>query len=100
MNGSTMLIDPMFGPDTTPIAPFATRRFSDNTLSIIDDLPEIDVVLITHDHYDHLDYASIVRLKNKTKNFYVPLGVKRHLEFWRVAPDVIVEFDYFGVQVP
>ena len=71
----TLLIDPMFGPDTTPIAPIATKRFSENTLSLINDFPSIDVMLITHDHYDHLDYASILKLKSKTKQYYVALGV-------------------------
>lgn len=59
LNGKNILIDPMFGPDTSPIAPFKTKRFSQNTLEIIDQLPQIDAVLLTHDHYDHLDLASI-----------------------------------------
>lgn len=52
---TTILIDPMFGPSASPIAPFPTKRFSDNAIDVIDDLPDIDVLLMTHDHYDHLD---------------------------------------------
>jgi L-ascorbate metabolism protein UlaG (beta-lactamase superfamily) len=42
-----------------PISPFAVKRYSDNTLNIIDDLPELDLLLMSHDHYDHLDFDSI-----------------------------------------
>ncbi len=95
IQGKTLLIDPMLGPDTTPIAPITTKRFSENTLSLIDDFPEIDVVLLTHDHYDHLDYASIQKLKSKTKQYFVALGVKRHLVSWGVTPSLITEFDWW-----
>lgn len=95
MNEKSILIDPMLGPNTTPIAPIATKRFSENTLSLIDDFPEIDLVLLTHDHYDHLDYASIQKLKKKTKKYFVALGVKRHLVSWGVEPEKIEEFDWW-----
>lgn len=95
MQGKTILIDPMLGPDTTPIAPFATARFSENTLDLIDDFPEIDLILLTHDHYDHLDYDSIQKLKAKTKQYFVALGVKRHLVAWGVDTDKIQEFDWW-----
>lgn len=95
MNEKTILIDPMLGSNTTPIAPLATKRFSENTLSLIDDFPEIDLLLLTHDHYDHLDYASIQKLKHKTKKYYVALGVKRHLVSWGVSADLITELDWW-----
>lgn len=95
MNGKTLLIDPMLGPNASPIAPFKTKRFSKNTIDIIDDLPEIDVMLITHDHYDHIDLASIKKLKLKTKQYFVALGVKRHLVSWGIDPELITEFDWW-----
>ncbi len=95
MNGKNLLIDPMLGPDTTPIAPMTTKRFSENTLSYTDDFPEIDLMLLTHDHYDHLDFASIQKLKTKTRQYFVALGVKRHLVSWGVAPDLVTEFDWW-----
>ncbi|MBT8221507.1 MAG: MBL fold metallo-hydrolase [Bacteroidia bacterium] len=95
MNNMTILIDPMLGPDTTPIAPTTTKRFSKNTLDIIDDFPEIDLMLLTHDHYDHLDYTSIQKLKLKTKQYFVAMGVKRHLMSWGIAGDSITEFDWW-----
>lgn len=99
MNGKTILIDPMLGDNTTPIAPVANRRFSKNTLSLIDDFPMIDLIILTHDHYDHLDFDSIQKLKSKTKQFFVALGVKRHLVSWGVAAEIITEFDWWDNQV-
>ena len=90
MSGKNILIDPMLGPDTTPIAPMANKRFSNNTLGLIDVFPEIDLMLITHDHYDHLDYASIQKLKHKTKQYFVAIGVKRHLVSW-IYPNYILK---------
>lgn len=98
MSGQTLLIDPMLGPDASPVGPVRTRRFSKNTLDLIDDFPEIDLLLLTHDHYDHLDYASIQRLKDKTKAYYVALGVKRHLTHWGIDPEQITEFDWWDEQ--
>lgn len=95
MNGLNILIDPMFGDDTAPVAPFKSSRFSKHTLDIIDMLPPIDAVFISHDHYDHLDYRSIKRLKEKVKHFYVPLGVGRHLVRWGVKEDKISQLDWW-----
>jgi len=95
VNNTVMFIDPMLGPDAAPISPFSINRFSDDTLSVIDDLPEIDLVLISHDHYDHLDYASISKLSNKTKHFFVALGVARHLRRWGIDANKITEFDWW-----
>lgn len=95
LNHATILIDPMFGPDAAPIAPFKVKRFSEATLDLIDQFPEIDLVLISHDHYDHLDYESILKLKGKTKHFYVALGVKRHLVSWGIDLKKITEFNWW-----
>lgn len=93
--GQTLLIDPMLGDDASPIAPMKTKRFSDDSLRIIDELPTIDLVLITHDHYDHLDYESIQKLRPKAKHFFVSLGVKRHLCSWGIAAEAVEEFDWW-----
>lgn len=95
MKGLNLLIDPMFGPDASPIGPFRTKRYSDSTLQMIEALPELDAVLITHDHYDHLDYDSFKLLKGKVKHYYVPLGVKRHLLSWDIPSEQITEFDWW-----
>lgn len=95
MNGKTILIDPMLGPDASPIAPFKTKRFSEGTLDLIDELPDIDLVLLTHDHYDHLDLGSILKLKGKVKQYWVALGTARHLKEWGVDC-AIKEFDWWN----
>ncbi len=95
VRGKTILIDPMFGHNASPIAAFGAKRFSENTLDLIDALPVIDLVLLTHDHYDHLDFTSIGRLKSKVKQYYTALGVGRHLKYWGVEQDKIKEFDWW-----
>lgn len=95
MNNKTILIDPMFGPNAGPISPFPINRFSDNTLDFIKDFPDIDLVLLTHDHYDHLDLDSIELLLPKTREYYVALGCSRHLEKWGISKEKIKEFDWW-----
>ncbi|MEQ8706895.1 MAG: MBL fold metallo-hydrolase [Phaeodactylibacter sp.] len=95
LGGQNLLIDPMFGPDASPVGPIRTNRFSENTLGLIQQLPELDAVFLTHDHYDHLDYQSIQRLKGKVGHYFVALGVKRHLVRWGIAPERITELDWW-----
>jgi len=95
IGGKNLLIDPMLGPDASPIAPVTSKRFSENTLDLIDQLPKLDAILMTHDHYDHLDYASFQKLKDKTDVFLVALGVSKHLERWGIAAGKIKEFDWW-----
>ncbi|MCB8995461.1 MAG: MBL fold metallo-hydrolase [Bacteroidales bacterium] len=94
MGNKNILIDPMLGPDASPIAPFSTRRYTEGIIEIIKDLPRIDFLLLTHDHYDHLDYLSIRKLIAKTDRYLVPLGNARHLVSWGVKPELISEFDW------
>ncbi len=95
MAGKNLLIDPMFGGDASPVGPMRTKRYTDSTLRLVEQLPFIDAVLITHDHYDHLDYDSFKKLRGKVGHYYVPLGVKRHLLRWEIADKDITEFDWW-----
>ena len=95
INGKNYLMDPMLGDDTSPIAPMKTKRFTENVLDIIDELPPLEAIFMTHDHYDHLDYASIQKLKSKVNKYYVALGVGRHLEKWDIPSTQIKEFDWW-----
>ena len=94
-NGLTILIDPMFGSNASPVAPFATKRFSENTLDLIDEFPEIDVLLMTHDHYDHIDLDSFLKLKPKVSKYVTSLGTGRHYEDWGVNSKDIFELDWW-----
>ena len=97
INGKNLLIDPMFGENAAPIAPFPIKRFSENTLDIIDKLPKIDAILMTHDHYDHLDYDSILKIKSKVNTYFTSLGTGRHLEKWGIPANQITELDWWDV---
>jgi len=94
-NGLNILIDPMLGPSASPVPLFGVKRFNKELPITIEQLPQIDLILISHDHYDHLDYSSIQQLKGKTKAFYTPLGVGAHLEAWGVDKKTITELDWW-----
>lgn len=95
IEGKWFLIDPMLGPDAAPIAPFSSKRFSEHSLEVIDQLPPLEAVLMTHDHYDHLDYASMKQLIPKVNRFVTSLGVARHLEAWGMPAEQITELDWW-----
>lgn len=88
------LLDPVFGERASPFRFMGPKRFHQPPISL-EDLPTIDKVLISHNHYDHLDKASIQQLAAKTKAFYVPLGVEADLEAWGVATNKITHFDWW-----
>lgn len=94
LQGQRILIDPMFGDVASPV-PFGTKRFPYQRKIPWEELRDIDVVLISHDHYDHLDYPSITRLKDEVKHFITPLGVGSHLKSWGVAAENITEMDWW-----
>ena len=60
----------------------------------IKDIKHIDAIIISHDHYDHLDYDSIQQLKTQDIVFFVPLGVASHLEYWGISKKRIVEMEW------
>lgn len=94
MEGKILMLDPMLGPASSPFS-FMTKRFNRNLAVSFEDLPEIDAVLLSHDHYDHLDYPSIVALDKKVGRFFVPLGLGSHLQRWGVEPSKITELDWW-----
>jgi L-ascorbate metabolism protein UlaG (beta-lactamase superfamily) len=94
MAGMNLLADPVFSGHASPFSNMI-RSFKGSDVYTIDDLPPLDIILITHDHYDHLDYKAIGKLQSKTRLFYTGLGVGRHLRNWGVDPDKIVELDWW-----
>jgi L-ascorbate metabolism protein UlaG (beta-lactamase superfamily) len=93
--GKTILVDPMLGNVPSPVSWAGTKRFNPDLPVRVEDLPQIDVVLISHDHYDHLDYGSIINLKDKVSVFLTPLGVGAHLRSWGVDAGKIKEIDWW-----
>ncbi|GGH53003.1 membrane protein [Paenibacillus silvae] len=94
IEGHRLLFDPMLGERPSPVSWVGTRRFSRELPMQPEDFPVLDAIVISHDHYDHLDAASIRRLKNKTKRFIVPLGVRKRLVKWGVPADQITEHQW------
>ena len=90
-----ILIDPMLGNVAAPLEWLGSKRFNSKMPIDIEEMPPIDVVLISHDHYDHLDYPTIKKIANKVKRFYVPLGVGVHLKAWGIETNKIVELDWW-----
>jgi len=95
IDNKKLLLDPMLSSSASPVSFVKIKRFSDDMLPLIDQMPPVDAVFITHDHYDHLDYQSIVKLKNKTAHFFVPLGVSAHLLRWGVPAEKITELNWW-----
>ena len=95
MNDLNIFIDPMLGEVPAPHPFLGNSRFNATLPLAIDELPYIDVVLITHDHYDHLDYGSIQKIKSRVGRYFVPLGIKAHLVSWGIDEGAITEFDWW-----
>ncbi len=94
IDGKVILIDPMLGPAASPVS-FMTNRFNYEEPIDLKEIPKVDAIIISHDHYDHLDYPSIVELKDKTDHFFTALGVGSHLEKWGVDKEAITELDWW-----
>jgi L-ascorbate metabolism protein UlaG (beta-lactamase superfamily) len=95
VDGKKLLVDPMFGPTPAPHPTLGKNRYSKELPIEIEKMPHIDAILISHDHYDHLDYGSIQKLKLKADEFFVPLGVGRHLREWGIEASRIHELDWW-----
>jgi L-ascorbate metabolism protein UlaG (beta-lactamase superfamily) len=94
IEGLRFLTDPVFSQRASPFRWLGPRRFAPPAIAI-DELPPIDAVVISHDHYDHLDMDSIVALDARGVDFIVPLGVGAHLEAWGVEEGRIHELDWW-----
>ncbi|MDP1456293.1 MBL fold metallo-hydrolase [Bacillus wiedmannii] len=95
IEGKTLLLDPMFGDASSPFPLFNSKRYSGIFSLEREDLREIDAIIISHNHYDHLNYKSIMLLKDRVKHFYVPTGVAHYLIKWGVSPSKISEHNWW-----
>lgn len=94
IEGKRILIDPMLSESSSPVG-FMTKRFAYEKPIPIDELTDIDAIIISHDHYDHLDYKTIVKLSEHVGQFYTALGVGSHLKHWGINADKITELDWW-----
>ena len=94
VNEQIILIDPVFSERASPVQWAGPKRFHQAPIELAD-IPAVDVVLISHDHYDHLDKGSIKQLKDKVKHFVVPLRVGNYLREWGVSDSQITELDWW-----
>lgn len=94
IDGLRVLTDPVFGPRTSPFPRLGPARWYPPPIAL-DELPKIDAVIISHDHYDHLDHPTIEAIKTWDTTFVAPLGVGAHLEYWGVPVERIVELDWW-----
>lgn len=92
IDGIRLLVDPVF--DNASPVPFTIRRFQEAPIKR-DDLPSINAVVISHDHYDHLEMKTVKALIPKVPMFIVPLGVGAHLQKWGCPTDKIIELDWW-----
>lgn len=94
LNGKRILVDPAFSGKASPL-PWGVKAFRGSNIYSADDMPEIDYLIISHDHYDHLDYEAVVALRNKVKHVICGLGVGAHFEYWGYDANKIIEKDWY-----
>ncbi len=94
LDGLRFLTDPVWSERCSPSSFLGPKRFFEPPLAL-EELPPLDAVVLSHDHYDHLDEQTIVALTDRAKLFFAPLGVGAHLEYWGVPPEKIVELDWW-----
>jgi L-ascorbate metabolism protein UlaG (beta-lactamase superfamily) len=94
IDGVRVLTDPVWGPRASPSRLVGPKRFQPVPVALRA-MPPIDVVVISHDHYDHLDYSTIRQLAKSNVPFVTSLGVGAHLEAWGVRSERIVELDWW-----
>ena len=94
IDGMIVMLDPMLGDYASPLPLPSLKRYSSNIAFPIENIDTIDVVVFSHDHYDHLNYSSIQKIKNKVRVFYVPYGMGNHLKGWGVKSESIIELNW------
>jgi L-ascorbate metabolism protein UlaG (beta-lactamase superfamily) len=93
IDGKRILVDPVFSGNASPFS-FAVKAFKGTDRYTPEDIPDIDYLFISHDHWDHLDYETIIRLKPKIKKVICALGVGEDFEYWGFSKNSIIEMDW------
>ncbi|WP_035757394.1 MBL fold metallo-hydrolase [Hugenholtzia roseola] len=94
VEGKKILVDPVFSGFASPFS-FSVKAFAGTDRYSAADMPEIDYLFISHDHWDHLDYETLIELKPKIKKIICGLGVGAHFEHWGFETAKIYEGDWY-----
>lgn len=94
VDGVKILVDPVFSGNASPL-PGSVKAYKGSDIYTADDMPEIDYMLLSHDHYDHLDYETVKALKSKVKYVVCGLGAGAHYEPWGYRTQQIIEKDWY-----
>jgi L-ascorbate metabolism protein UlaG (beta-lactamase superfamily) len=94
IDGMRVLTDPVWGLRASPLSLAGPKRFQPVPVALRE-MPPVDIVIISHDHYDHLDYPTIRALAKSDVPFVTSLGVGAHLEAWGIPPARITELDWW-----
>jgi len=92
-DGISFLIDPVLSTYGSPFK-FFNKAFTGADIFKPEDIPALDYLVITHDHYDHLDYPTVKAIRDKVSKVILPLGVGAHLERWGYRPEQLIEADW------
>lgn len=98
--GKTILVDPVFSERTSPSQLFGTKRFPGTDAYLAHDMPKADIVVFTHDHYDHLDFDFATNWIPANAKIVTSLGVGAHLESWKIPAERITELDWWESSAP
>jgi L-ascorbate metabolism protein UlaG (beta-lactamase superfamily) len=94
IDGARVLTDPVWSERISPFGVAAPKRFQPVPIPVTD-VPELDAIVISHDHFDHLDRGTIEALASRSTPFVVPLGVGMYLEAWGIPPERVIELDWW-----
>ncbi|RPD42187.1 MBL fold metallo-hydrolase [Chitinophaga barathri] len=99
IDGKRILVDPVLSGNASPI-PGTTTSFNGSDIYTVADLPDIDYLFISHDHYDHLDYETLTKLRPRVRKVICGLGVGAHFEHWGYTKDQLAERDWHQTLEP
>lgn len=94
INNRNFLVDPVFSGNAAPLS-FMVKAFPGSNEYGTEDMPVIDHLILTHDHYDHLDYSTIRKLRKKVRSVFCSIGIGAHLRYWGIDKNIITEMDWW-----
>ena len=97
IENKNFLVDPVLSGNAAPIS-FMVKAFSGSNIYKAEDMPAVDYLILTHDHYDHLDFKTIRKLRSKVDKIYCSLGISSHLKYWGVDINKVTELDWWETQ--